>query len=106
MSVRIKAAICLKKKLLLTKNEYNFSRNIEDILETNIYFRTIDNFWKLIGQIEIKFQFHFKLWIQKKGFKTSEFGMWILLIEEKEFVGKLMSFQYFLEKKLHFLLFF
>lgn len=42
----------------------------------------------------------------KKGFKTSEFGMWILLIEEKEFVGKLMSFQYFLEKKLHFLLFF
>ena len=32
--------------------------------------------------------------------------MWILLIKEKEFVGKLMSFQYFLEKKLHFLLFF
>ena len=57
MSVRIKAGICLKKKLLLTKNEYNFSRNIEDILETNIYFRTIDNFWKLMDKLKLNFSF-------------------------------------------------
>ena len=57
MSVRIKAGISLKKKLLLTKNEYNFSRNIEDILETNIYFRTMDNFWKLTDKLKLNFSF-------------------------------------------------
>lgn len=75
MSVRIKAGICLKKKLLLTKNEYNFSRNIEDILETNIYFRTMDNFWKLTDKLKLNFSFTLSYGYKKKGFKTSEFGM-------------------------------
>ena len=75
MSVRIKAGICLKKKLLLTKNEYNFSRNIEDILETNIYFRTIDNFWKLMDKLKLNFSFTLSYGYKKKVLKTSEFGM-------------------------------
>ena len=69
MSVRIKAGICLKKKLLLTKNEYNFSRNIEDILETNIYFRTIDNFWKLMDKLKLNSSFTLSYGYKKKVLK-------------------------------------
>lgn len=59
-----------------------------------------------MDKLKLNFSFSLSYGYKKNGFKISEFGMWILLIEEKEFVGKLMSFQYFLEKKLHFLLFF
>ena len=67
MSVRIKAGNCLKKKTFIDQKRIQLFKEHRGY-PRNKYLFSIDNFWKLIGQIEIKFQFHFELWIQKKWF--------------------------------------